>query len=273
MKSYTWRTGILEIAMIFVGVIYAFPLYILINLSIRGTGDPSSPLTPTAQPTLDNYAQAWAQAGLGNAMLNSAYVAIISVTIIVVFSAMASYALVRVTSRLSTVSYWLIMCGLLIPFQMVLIPLYQSIRDLGLLGTIWSLVVFYVGLQMPFSIFLYTGFLRAIPREYEEAAWIDGAGTFRTFWGVVFPLLRPITGTVIILNGITVWNDFLTPLLYLSGTPNQTIPVAIFSFIDQYVSNWPLVFAGLVIGVAPILLVFFVLQKTVIQGFAGGLKG
>lgn len=273
MNRYTWRTGLLEAAMVLVGVIYAFPLYVLINLSIRGAGDPSSPLTPTASPTLDNYSQAWAQAKLGSAMLNSTYVAVISVTIVVVLSAMASYALVRVTSRLSSVSYWLIMCGLLIPFQMVLIPLYQSIRDLGLLGTIWSLVIFYVGLQMPFSVFLYTGFLRAIPREYEEAAWIDGASTFRTFWSVVFPLLRPITGTVIILNGIFVWNDFLTPLLYLSGTPNQTIPVAIFSFIDQYVSDWPLVFAGLVIGVAPILFVFFLLQKTVIRGFAGGLKG
>lgn len=273
MNRYTWRTGILEAVMIFVGVIYAFPLYILINMSIRGAGDPSTPLTPTTKPTFDNYLQAWEQAGLGRAMLNSAIVSVISIVIIVAFSAMASYALVRVTSRLSTVSYWLVMSGLLIPFQMVLIPLYQSIRDLGLLGTLWSLIIFYIGLQMPFSVFLYTGFLRSLPRDYEEAAWLDGASTFRTFWGVVFPLLRPITGTVIILNGIFVWNDFLTPLLYLSGTPNQTIPVAIFSFIDQYVSNWPLVFAGLVIGVAPVLLVFFILQKAVIQGFAGGLKG
>ncbi|HLT96038.1 MAG TPA: ABC transporter permease subunit, partial [Acidimicrobiia bacterium] len=107
----------------------------------------------------------------------------------------------------------------------------------------------------------------------EEVAWIDGASTSRAFWKIVFPLLRPITGTVIILNGIHVWNDFLTPLLYLSGTPNQTIPVAIFSFIDQYVSEWPLVFAGLVIGVAPILFVFFLLQRNVIRGFASGLKG
>tara|TARA_R110002051_G_scaffold325483_1_gene428132 strand:- start:6716 stop:7537 length:822 start_codon:yes stop_codon:yes gene_type:complete len=273
LNRYTWRTGILEAVMILVAVIYAFPLYILINLSIRGAGDPASPLSPTANPTFDNYVQAWEQANLGTALLNSAFVSIISVLAIVGFSAMASYALVRVTSRMSTVSYWLVMSGLLIPFQMVLIPLYQSIRDLGLLGTLWSLIIFYIGLQMPFSVFLYTGFLRSLPREYEEAAWIDGASTFRTFWQVVFPLLRPITGTVVILNGIFVWNDFLTPLLYLSGTPNQTIPVAIFSFIDQYVSDWSLVFAGLTIGVAPILLVFFILQKTVIRGFAGGLKG
>jgi raffinose/stachyose/melibiose transport system permease protein len=126
---------------------------------------------------------------------------------------------------------------------------------------------------MPFSIFLYTGFLRALPIEYEEAAAIDGAGALGTFWRVVFPLLRPITGTVVILNVIVVWNDFLTPLLYLSGSGQQTVPVTLYSFVGQYVSQWNLVFAGLVISIAPILIVYFVLQRTVIQGFASGLKG
>ncbi len=128
-------------------------------------------------------------------------------------------------------------------------------------------------MQAPFSIFLYTGFLRALPGEYEEAAALDGCGPFGTFWRVVFPLLRPITGTVVILNVIHVWNDFLTPLLYLSGSGQQTIPVALFGFVGQYVSQWNLVFAGLVITVFPILLVYFLLQKSVIQGFSGGLKG
>jgi raffinose/stachyose/melibiose transport system permease protein len=126
---------------------------------------------------------------------------------------------------------------------------------------------------MPFSIFLYTGFLRALPAEYEEAAAIDGAGPFATFRRVVFPLLRPITGTVAILNVLVVWNDFLTPLLYLSGSGQQTVPVTLYSFVGQYVSQWNLVFAGLVISIAPILIIYFLLQRTVIQGFASGLKG
>ena len=273
MKKYSWRTAILEAAMIVVALIFAFPFYVLINIAIRGDGDTTPPILPTTQPTFQNFTDAWGQAGLDRAMLNSAIVTVVSVVIIVVFSSMAAYALERATSRLSTVAFWLIMGGLLVPFQTVLIPLYQSIRDLGLLGTLWSLIIFYVGFQMPFSIFLYTGFLRALPKEYEEAAWIDGANSFQTFWRVIFPLLRPITGTVIILNGIHVWNDFLTPLLYLSGSANKTIPVAIFGFIDQYISDWPLVFAGLIIGVLPILIVFFALQRSVIKGFASGLKG
>jgi raffinose/stachyose/melibiose transport system permease protein len=273
MNRYTWRTGLVEISMLLVAAVFAFPFYILINLSIKRENDPTSPLLPTFEPTISNYANAWTQANLANAIWNSLLVSVLSVGIIIIVSAMASYPLVRVTSRLSSWTYWTVMVGLLLPFQVALIPLYTTIRDLGLLGTIWSLVLFYAGLQVPFSVFLYTGFLRAIPREYEEAAWVDGAGPFNTFWRVVFPMMRPVTGTVVILNAIFVWNDFLTPLLYLSGSGSQTIPVALFSFVGEYISNWPVVFAGLVIGIAPILVLYFLLQKTVIQGFAGGLKG
>ena len=165
------------------------------------------------------------------------------------------------------------MLGLILPFQLAMIPLYTTMRDLGLLGSVWSLVIYYVGLQSPFSIFLYTGFLRTLPMEYEEAAAVDGASLMTTFLRVVFPLLRPVTGTVIILNVIIVWNDFFTPLLYLSGSGVETVPVALFSFVGQYTSEWNLVFAGLVISIVPILAVYFALQKTVIKGFASGLKG
>lgn len=273
MNRYTWRTGVLEVVMIASTLVFVFPLYILFNLSIKSANDPTSPLVPTLNPTGQNYVDAWVDGGLASAMWNSFLITFFSVIIIVVISATAAYPLVRVTSRLSSAVYWLVMAGLLLPFQVALIPLYETIRDLNLLGTTWSLVLFYAGLQVPFSVFLYAGFLRSLPRDYEEAAWVDGAGPMRTFWGIVFPMLRPVTGTVVILNAILVWNDFLTPLLYLSGSDNQTIPVALFSFVGEYVSNWPLVFAGLVIGIAPILITYFILQKTVIQGFAGGLKG
>jgi raffinose/stachyose/melibiose transport system permease protein len=126
---------------------------------------------------------------------------------------------------------------------------------------------------MPFSIFLYTAFLRNIPKEYEEAAEIDGAGRVRTFAYIVLPLLRPVTGTVIILTGVFVYNDFFTPLLYLSGSGSQTTTVALSGFVGEYRSYWNLVFAGLIMSSAPILILFFTMQKTVIKGFGGGLKG
>jgi raffinose/stachyose/melibiose transport system permease protein len=273
VSRYRPATLVREALMIAVAIVIAFPLYVLVNLSLRDSRDGSSIIAPTTSPTLRNYADAWRDAGLAGAIVNSVVVTALSVLIIVVISAMAAYPLARVTSRWSRWAFLLVMLGLLLPFQLALLPLYQLIRDLRLLGTLWSLVLFYSGLQVPFATFLYMGFLRVIPREYEEAALIDGAGLMSVFWRVVFPLLRPVTGTVVILNAIFIWNDFLTPFLYLSGSDQRTIPVAIFGFIGQYVSQWNLVFAGLVIAMLPILAIYFFMQRHIIKGFAGGLKG
>lgn len=273
IQRYTWRTGVLEVVMIAVAAVFFVPMFVLVSTALKEPNDPSGSLQLPQNPTLQNFSDAWIQGNLGNALGNSAAVTIISVVLLIVFSSLAAYPLARITARWSKLAFAIFMIGLLLPFQLALIPLYSTMRDLQLLGTIWALVLFYVGLQMPFSIFLYTSFLRALPIEYEEAAALDGAGSLGTFTRVLFPLLRPITGTVAILNVITVWNDFLTPLLYLSGSGQQTIPVALFTFVGQYVSQWNLVFAGLIISIAPILLVYFLLQKTVIQGFASGLKG
>lgn len=273
MNRYTFRTGILEVVMLAVAVIFFIPVYVLVNMSLKFPNDPGTPIQPATQITFSNYVDAWNQAHLGSALVTSGIVTVISTVLIVVFAAFAAYPLARSLRAWSAWAFYGFLVGLLLPFQLALIPLYQTMRDLGLLGNPISLVIFYVGSQMPFSIFLYVGFLRSVPAEYEEAAAIDGAGPVTTFLRVVFPLLRPITGTVAILNVLHIWNDFLTPLLYLSGSGSQTVPVALFSFLGQYVSQWNLVFAGLVISIAPILLVYFLMQKTIIKGFASGLKG
>jgi raffinose/stachyose/melibiose transport system permease protein len=273
MNRYTRRTAALEAVMVLVALVFAFPFYILLTVALRSDGGTSSPLSPPDAPTLANFTDAWERAGLGAALGNSLLVTAGSVTLLVVLGALAAYPIARSTRAWSRTFFAVFMLGLLLPFQLALIPLYQTMRDLGLLGNPLALIVFYTGLQLPFTVFLYTGFLRAVEPAYEEAALLDGCGVTRAFASVVFPLMRPITGTVVILNVIFVWNDFLTPLLYLSGSGRQTIPVALFGFVGQYVSEWPLVFAGLLIGVAPVLLAYFALQKRVIQGFAGGLKG
>lgn len=273
MFRYTKATFSREVVMLLVALVFVFPIYILVNMSFREANDPTSLLLPTMQPTFENFVEAWEQAGLGPALLNSAIVTVTSVVLIVLISSAAAYPLARVMSKLSSTLFWIVLVGMMIPFQVALIPLYQTMRDLHLLGSLLSLILFYTGSQVPFSIFLYTGFLRTLERDYEEAAALDGAGTFRTFVSIVFPLVRPITGTVVILNAIEVWNDFLVPLLYLSGTPQQTVTVALYAFVGQFVSNWPIVFAGLVISIVPVLAVYFLMQKQIIKGFAGGLKG
>ncbi|GAA2971429.1 raffinose/stachyose/melibiose transport system permease protein [Microbacterium terrae] len=273
MKKYTWRTGVLEVGTILVAVLFLIPIYILVNLSFKAPGDQSSTFALPQEPTFQNYIDAWAQGGLGNALINSAIVTGAIVLFTVIFAAAAAYPLSRLGARWSKLTYLVFLAGLLLPAQLALLPLYQTVRDLGLLGTLAGVIIVGVGASMPFSIFLYAGFMRALPAEYEEAAALDGAHAFRTFWSVVFPLVRPITGTIIILTAVANWNDFLTPLLYLSGSNQKTITVAIYGFVGQYGAQWNLIFAGIIISILPILIAYFFLQKYIVQGFAGGLKG
>jgi len=273
VNRYRPRTLGLELAMVAVALVIGFPVYVLVNLSVRPTSDTSSPISPTSSPTLDNFSYAWQQGALGGALANSVLVTACSVFIVLAVSSLAAYPLARVTARWSRGTYLVVLLGLVLPFQLASLPLYQTMRDMNLLGTPWALVLFYSGLQVPFTVFLYVGFLRALPRDFEDAALIDGCTPLQGFRYVVLPMLKPITVTALVLNAVAVWNDFFTPLLYLSGSAQQTMPVAIAGFVGQYVTDWNLIFAALVISILPILLVYFLLQRSIINGFAGGLRG
>jgi raffinose/stachyose/melibiose transport system permease protein len=273
VNRYTKRTFALEMLMAGIAVAFAFPVYVLVNLAVRAPSDTSSPIAPTTAPTLANFTEAWREAGLGGALINSVVVTTVSVLIVLAVSALAAYPLARSTATWSRGTFLLIMLGLILPFQLAALPLYQTIRDLGLLGSVWSLVLFYSGLQVPFTTFLYVGFLRALPRDFEDAASIDGCTPLAAFRYVVFPMLKPVTVTALVLNAVSVWNDFFTPLLYLSGSTQQTMPVAIAGFVGQFVADWNLIFAALLISIVPVLAVYLALQRSIINGFAGGLKG
>lgn len=273
MNRYRWRTVGLETAMIAVAIVVGFPLYVLINLSLRAPSDDSSPIRPTTALTFDNFTQAWQRGALGGALVNSVLVTVASVIIVLAVSSLAAYPLARASARWSRGMFLLIMLGLILPFQLAALPLYQTMRDLGLLGTTWALILFYSGLLVPFTTFLYVGFLRTLPRDFEDAALIDGCTPLEAFRFVVLPMLRPVTVTALVLNAVAVWNDFFTPLLYLSGSAKQTMPVAIAGFVGQYGADWNLIFAALVISILPVLAVYFALQRSIINGFAGGLKG
>jgi raffinose/stachyose/melibiose transport system permease protein len=271
---YGRRTFALELGMIFVALLFLFPVYVLVSLSFKSSSEISSGGLglPSSLETA-NYSQAWKTAHIGAALINSTIITAISLVALIAVGSTASYYLARKQSRLSYGMYIVFLLGIILPFQLALVPLYRLVKDAGLLGSYTSMILFYTGLQTPFTIFLYTGFLRALPREYGEAALVDGASHWQSFRRITFPLLRPITGTVIILNAVTIWNDFLTPLIYLGGSPNETVPVVVYQFVGQYVSNWGYIFAAVVLASLPMLLLFLLLQRFVIKGFSSGLKG
>lgn len=263
-----------ELGMLAVAAIFLFPFYVFLTVALKTPAELArSPLSLPSDPALANFTEAWQRGDLGTAMVNSVVVTSLSVFLLVICGSLAAYVLARRGTRLGYGTYLLFLLGLMIPLQLGMVPLYQLMRDLNLLQTYTSLIIFEIGHQLPLAVFLYAGFLRALPRDYEEAARVDGAGSLAVFRRIVFPLLRPVTGTVVILSAINIWNDFLTPLLYVGGSPQQTLPVAIFAFRGEFASQWQVIFAGMGIAIVPILVIYFLLQKYIIKGFASGIKG
>ena len=179
---YRARTFGLELLMIGVGLVFLYPVYVLINLSFKNPQEISQASNaPPSTFEFDNYSQAWSGASLGAAMLNSTIITVASLLCLVVVGSLASYYLARTRTKLSYGMYLLFLLGIILPFQLALVPLYTFMKDAGLLGSYTSMILFYTGLQIPFTIFLYTGVLRAMPREYGEAALVDGATHLQSF--------------------------------------------------------------------------------------------
>ena len=233
-----------------------------------------------------NWGQLLANVGLifnnrtvhyGNAFLDSTLITVFSLAVIVFFSAMCAWALVRTKTVWSTILFFAFVAAMVIPFQVLMFPLVRWMRVLGdlihfkLLQSIPGLVFAYLGFGCPLSIFIFHGFIKNIPYELEESATIDGCSQARTFFSIVFPLLQPIIITVLILNGIWIWNDYLLPLLMLgSNGAVQTIPVAVTAFAGAYLKQWDLILTSTLIAMLPIIVLYILAQRYVIKGMIEG---
>ncbi|GAC1362618.1 MAG: carbohydrate ABC transporter permease [Ktedonobacteraceae bacterium] len=256
-------------------LIVAIPLIIIVSIAVKSGPDlVSNPIGWPKQFVWSNFADAWNNANLGQAFENSVLITSISILILILCGASAAYTLARQTGAWSNRLYTYFVAGLIVPTQLGLIPLYKEMHDLQLINTYHGVVLVYVAGNLPLVIFLYTGFIKTVPRELEEAALMDGAGPLRIFWTIIFPLLQPITATVAITSSLSIWNDFFIPLLFLQKDEMHTLPMAIFSFVGQYNNNWPLIFASVIVSSLPLILLFLLLQRYFIKGIASGaLKG
>ncbi|WP_027862091.1 carbohydrate ABC transporter permease [Marmoricola sp. URHB0036] len=279
MFRYTKRTLVLEIFTILVALVLLTPFWILIVTSLKSGQDilTTPAFAPPKSPTLDNFKTLLSPSGTASDQIvsglkSSAIITAGSIIGLVVFGSVTAYGLVRGKSRWTTRSYFLFLIAIILPTQLGVLPLYVEARKLGLVGSEIGMIIIYTGVLLPLSVFLYAGFFRTLPPEYEEAARIDGASPVQTFVRVVFPLMAPATGTVSILAGLIVWNDFFTPLIFLNGTDKQTLPVVMYNFVGALVSQWNLIFAIVLISMVPILAFYVIAQKKFIQGFSGGIK-
>ncbi|RAV10594.1 carbohydrate ABC transporter permease [Paenibacillus contaminans] len=274
-NRYNVRTFGLELIAIALALLFLVPFYFVLVNSFKSFGDllsNSASLPKTLQ--LDNYTRVWSIMNYPKAFVNSFMITVLSNVGLVVISSMAAYRLVRHPSRLNNLLFACFVAAMVIPFQSIMIPLVRVADQLGLMNSIPGLVICYFGFGVSLNLFLYHGFMKSIPREVEESAVVDGCTPYGVFWRIVFPLLKPMSVTIVLLNSLWIWNDFLLPLLVLNGPELRTIPLATYSFFGQYTKQWDLALAALVLGVTPIVLFFLAMQKHIIEGItAGSVKG
>jgi len=270
-SKYTGKTVVTEFFGILLGLIFLIPFYYVVSNSLKSF---TEILTNTsALPKVfefQNYVQAFEKLNYLKVFSNSLIITVASNLVLVIFCSMAAYMLVRTKKKISNILFMTFVAAMIIPFQSIMIPLIKTTSSLGLLNSIWGLVIMYLGFGSGMTIFLYHGFIKGIPVELEEAAIIDGCTRFGVFFRIVFPLMKPITVTVIILNSLWIWNDYLLPSLVLQDPELRTIPLATFFFFGQYTKQWDLALAALVMGILPLLIFFFAMQKHIIKGITSG---
>ncbi|WP_226670890.1 carbohydrate ABC transporter permease [Metabacillus litoralis] len=270
-KGYTLSTFVLEIIGILLGLIFLIPFYFVFINSVKGFSEILIDAAALPKEILfSNYAKVWEIISFQDAFLNSLIITVFSIAGIVVISSMAAWKMVRTPTKLSKFLFIFFVSAMVIPFQTVMIPLMKLGGTLGITNSIPGIIIMYFGFGVSLSLFLFHGFVKTIPAEIEESARVDGCSQFGVFWRIVFPLLKPITVTVIILNTLWIWNDYLLPLLVLQDAELRTIPLATSSFFAQYTKQWDMGLAALVLGIAPVIIFFLFLQKHIIKGIAAG---
>lgn len=259
-----------EILGIFLALIWLAPFYLMIVNSFKTKKEIfTDTLSLPASFSLENYYEAFESLSFLQTFLNSVVITVVSVGIIIVFSSMAAYALSRNKSKISSILFFVFIAAMLIPFQSVMIPLISLFGSMDLLNRV-GIIIMYLGFGSSLSIFLFYGALSGIPKSVDEAARIDGASNFQIFWHIIFPMLKPITVTVGILNTIWIWNDYLLPSLVINQQGMETIPLKMFFFFGEYTKQWHLALAGLTLAIIPVVIGYFLAQRHIIKGVSEG---
>jgi putative chitobiose transport system permease protein len=258
-----------------IALLMLFPLLWLIGTSFKSAGEDIFTFPPQifpSQPTFANFVAVWDAYPFGRYLFNSAIVALIAVGLNLLLCSLAAYPLARLDFRGREFIFALILATIMIPFQIVMIPLYILAVNLGLRNTYLGIVL--PNLTSAFGIFLLRQALKAVPLELEEAARIDGCSELGIWWNIMLPAIRPALFTLAIFIFIGSWSDFLWPLIVLDDPDYYTLPLAVANLADSFSLDWRLVAAGSVISIAPILLLFLLLQKHIVPTDVGsGVKG
>ena len=270
------NTIILVIVLTVISLIFIYPVFLMFLNSFKPFGEVvSDPIALPKAPTLENYTYVINKIHYLSLFMNNVINTVIGIVGIVVFSSMAAYILGRRRNVYTKIVYTLLITPMLIPFQTIMITLLKAMSVIHLDQSRVGLGIQYWGFGIPMATFIFYNFMKTIPKELDESAKIDGASTFRGFISVIFPLLKPVTFTVIVIDVMWIWNDFLLPLLMVnSSNKTKTLVLASYTFVGQMNTKWQFAMTAMVLTVLPSSIVFIFLQKYIVEGVvAGAVKG
>lgn len=249
------------------------PLILMVSNSLRTTQQmASNPLGLPLTPNFASYQKAWITASFETYFVNSIVVTVVSVALSTAVSLLAAYAFARTKSKLFATIEAMFLSGLMLPVYLAILPLFFLLDSLGMISNPVSLILVYAALGIPFSTFVLASFFRQLPIELDEAARLDGAGAFSTFFRVHLPLVRPAIATVVVFRFVPVWNDFFYPLILIRDQDAYTLPVGITRFFGEYQTDWATLFAGLTLATIPLVALFLVATKQIVSGLTAGMS-
>ncbi len=266
---------LIHLALIAGGLLWVYPFLWTLGSSLKspsGFFDEGLNVIPK-EFEWSNYVNAWNEASFGQYFFNTVFISVCTVVLTLVFTSMAGYVLARRRFPGKKIIIGLIALTLFLPQGYTIIPVFDIIQRLGLLNTLWAIILVQTAGGMIFSTFLFMGYFTTMNHELEDAARVDGAGFNQLFWRVMFPLSGPMLATVALFTFIGSWNSFFVPLVFTLAQPNlRTLAVGMYAFIGLNSTNWTYLCAGSVITLAPIMLVFVLLQRYFVNGIAGAVK-
>lgn len=271
-KKTNW---VLTLVLLLGTITVFFPLYMAVIIAFKQpsemTNDIAGALAFPDIWSLDNFRQAMAVTDFWHSLGNSLLITLTTILLSVLIHSIAGYVIGRGMENKKSfrLIYLYIVSGMFVPFSILMMPLVKQTAQMGL-GNRLGVILLYVVFYMPMNVLLYTGYVKSVPMALEEAANIDGAGTWKTFWKVVFPMMSPMHATVAILTALGTWNDVMTPLVIMSGTGQNTLPLAQLNFQTQFGTNYNLAFASYILALIPILIFYIICQKQILSGVANG---
>ena len=257
-------------------LLWLSPILMLCMAAVRDTSEFYAKLNLFSLPqkfSPGNFARAWGEGELSRYFINGLLVTCIKVPSGILISSMCAFALTRLKMKGKDLFFSLILLGMMLPIQLTLIPLNTVYARLRLINTYYGLIFAYIGFGIPLGVLVFRGFFRSIPKELDEAAYIDGCGKWRLFFSIILPISKPAIVTILILDFLNTWNEFLVQSVLITKDSMKTIPYGLLSFVGEFTTDYGLLSAGVLLSIIPVFIVYLIFQRHFVEGVSGALKG